>query len=42
MKEAQGTAGDVGKRHRPRGAVVEEAEASFPDSLEETGATLVW
>ena len=27
----------MGRRHRPRGAVVKEAEASLPGWLEETG-----
>jgi len=35
-------AGDVGRRHKARGVVVEEAGASLPSDLEETGAVLVW
>ena len=42
MKEAQAAAGGVGRRHRPRGAVVKEAGASLPGDLEETGARPVW
>jgi UDP-N-acetylmuramyl pentapeptide synthase len=33
MEEAQGTTGGVGRRHRPRGAVVEEAGASHASSM---------
>ena len=42
MEEAQATASDVGRRHRPHGAAVEEAGASLPDGLEETGAAPMW
>jgi hypothetical protein len=42
MEEAQAAAGDVGMRHRACDAVVEEAGASLPGSLEEMGATSVW
>jgi hypothetical protein len=33
VEEAQAAAGCVGRRHRPRGAVVEEAGASHPSSV---------
>ena len=42
MEEAQVTTGGVGRRHRPRGAVVEEAGASLPGGMEETGVAPVW
>jgi hypothetical protein len=31
-----------GRRHKPRGAIVEEAGTSFPGGLEETGAASMW
>jgi hypothetical protein len=37
VEEAQVAAGGVGRRRRARGAVVEEADASLPGDLEETG-----
>jgi hypothetical protein len=42
VEGAQAAAGDVERRHMLRGAVVEEARASLPCGLEETGATPVW
>jgi hypothetical protein len=39
MEEAQGTTGDVGRRHRPRGAVVEEAGASHASSRSEVSSS---
>jgi hypothetical protein len=42
MEEAWAAAGGVGRRHRLRCAVVEEAGASLPDGLEVIGATPVW
>jgi hypothetical protein len=42
VEEAQAATGCVGRRHRPRGVVVEEVGASLPGVLEEMGATLVW
>ena len=32
----------MGRRHKPHGAVVEEAGASLPGGLEETGITPEW
>jgi hypothetical protein len=42
VEEAQAAAGCVRRRHRPRGAIVEEAGASLPDGLEEMGTATVW
>jgi hypothetical protein len=32
----------MGRRHKPRGVVVEEARASLPGGLEETGIAPMW
>jgi len=42
LEEVQAAASGVGRRHRSRGAVVEEAGASLPGGLEEMGAAPVW
>jgi hypothetical protein len=42
VEDAQGAANGVGRRHKPRGAVVEEAGASLLGGLEETGVAPVW
>jgi hypothetical protein len=41
MEEAWAAAGGVGRRHRPHGAVVEEAGANISDSQKETDTALV-
>ena len=41
IEEAQAAAGGVGRRHRPRGAIVEEVGESLPCGLEEADAARV-
>jgi hypothetical protein len=36
VEQAQAATSDVGRKHRARGAVVEEARKSLPSGLEET------
>jgi hypothetical protein len=38
VEQAQAATSDVRRKHRPRGAVVEETRESLPSSLEETSA----
>jgi hypothetical protein len=42
MEEVQATTDGVGRRHRPHGAIVEEAGASVSSGLEETSIMPVW
>jgi hypothetical protein len=42
VEKAQAAADGVGRRHRLRSVVVEEAGVSLPGGLEETGVVSVW